>query len=154
VTDFIVEDGTGVLNATSLVSVAFADSYFSNHPFYADNWSDYELAKKQSLLIFATDVIVSMLDQYAYTSYYGPNVVALNLKKAICEQAVFMGSPQGNPDLGSNAGVTELKIDVIGIKFGTASTQRAVPVAVARLLKGLGGGYSSGRVRRVQVGLG
>lgn len=51
---FIVEDGSGIANANSYATVAFADSYFIDRAVFAWAGSD---AVKQSALILATDYV-------------------------------------------------------------------------------------------------
>jgi len=171
---FVVETGANIPEANSLVSVEYADDYFSVHPFYADNWDDLLLEKKQNLLIFATAQICGMvrwggLPAYAAQSlpwpragvptpdgfYYASSVIPDALKRAVCEQAYYLSTPDANPD-GTDpaAGIEELGVDVIKIKFGPSSKRQPVPQAVARLLQGLGAAPFGSRVRRVQVDLG
>lgn len=169
----IVETGTGNPNANSYVSVAFADEYFGSHPFYADNWADLLAPQKESLLSTASrnlDMMVNWrghpltttqglrwprtgaanLDGVAYPS----NAIPVALRQAVCEYAYFMSTPQGNPDAPSETeGVTELKVDVIQLKFGQSEARKTVPTATLRLLAGLGYAYSAARVRKVQVSL-
>ena len=51
----VVEDGTGLSNADSFVSVAYADTYFSTRGVSA--WAS--LTNKEALLIKATDYITT-----------------------------------------------------------------------------------------------
>ena len=53
--DFIVEDGTGLENALSLVSVEFADNYFTQRG--NQTWLALNLEQKQVNLVKATDYI-------------------------------------------------------------------------------------------------
>lgn len=169
----IVETGSGNPNANSYVSVAFADDYFASHPYYADNWADLTTPQKESLLSSASrnlDMMVNWRGTPTTTSQglrwprrdaanldgipYPSNMIPLALKQAVCEYAYFMSTPQGNPDTPSETeGVTELKVDVIQLKFGTSEARKTVPTATIRLLAGLGYAYSAARVRKVQVTL-
>jgi hypothetical protein len=158
--ELVVEDGTNVIGSNTLVSLEYADAYFDNHPFYREAWEAIEEEQRKRLLIFATRMVTSMFtwpatgfatpDGRLYTTF-----IPSRLLDAICEQAFWMSTADGNPDAGSadNGGLSELKIDVIQLKFSGSSAKRPVPVAVVRLLQGLGVAQNNGKVRRVQVGL-
>ena len=68
----IVEDGTGLPNADSYVSVEFADSYFSARG--VSGWESLSTEQKEQSLICATDFIESIYQWYG--------------KKATSEQAL------------------------------------------------------------------
>ena len=68
----IVEDGTGLPNADSYVSVEFADSYFSARG--VSGWESLSTEQKEQSLICATDFIDSIYQWYG--------------KKATSEQAL------------------------------------------------------------------
>jgi hypothetical protein len=162
---------SGSASANSYVSVAYADEYFLSHPFYAETWADIQPAQKEFLLEAATRDIDSMFDWKGYVSSSTQalrwprtgvvdldgrpimmNFVPDRLKQAVCEQARYLSSSAGNPDAPSDTqGVTELRVDVITLKFEQSEARGAVPKAVVRLLRGLGMAYSSSRVGRVQV---
>ena len=55
---FIAEDGTGLIDANSLISVEFADSYHADRG--NTQWAGLSLERKQQLLIRATDYIVNI----------------------------------------------------------------------------------------------
>jgi hypothetical protein len=138
VVDFIVETGVGIPNANSLVSVEYADEYFAAHPFYGDQWAEFPIPRKKNLLAFATGMISGMMKwggsavsttqtlpwpRYGVVnpegSFFGTTIIPENLKRAVCEQAYYLSTSQGNPDAPApTSGVEELKIDVIQIKFG------------------------------------
>ncbi len=169
----IVETGTGLIDSNSYADVAFADAYFEGHPFYADAWSDLEVENKEFLLMAATRDLDAMINWKGSPSSrtqalrwprigasnsdsipYGRNVVPTPVRQAVCEQARYLSTSEGNPDAPSDtAGVTELKVDVITLKFGGSEARGAVPKGALRLLLGLGGTYSSSRVGRIQVRL-
>lgn len=65
----IVEDGTGLANADSLASVAFADTYHADRG--NEVWAGFTLEKKEQLLRKATD----------YIKYrFGPNFIGAKVK--------------------------------------------------------------------------
>lgn len=169
----VVETGVGLANANSYADVAFADQYFSSHPFYADAWADLDTSKKAFLLISASADLDAMFNwkgnpssttqglRWPRTNVYSVddvliarNSIPLNLRKATCEQARYLSSTESNPDASvDTGGVTELKVDVITLKFGDSTSTKAVPKGASRWLRGLGGLYGASRVRKVQVDL-
>lgn len=98
----IVEDGTGLPNADSYVSIEFADSYFSARGFSA--WAELTQAKKEQALIKATDFIDSIYQWHGkkltaeqslrfprtnLVDYEGQTVEGIPtcLKQAVCDAA-------------------------------------------------------------------
>ena len=93
----IVEDGTGLSNADSFVSVAYADTYFSDRNITA--WAS--LTNKEALLIQATDYIEAVYSQsWKGTTLNDTQSLSFpriindetvypdRLKKAVCELAL------------------------------------------------------------------
>ena len=93
----IVEDGTGLDNADSFVSVAYADTYFSDRNITA--WTT--LTNKEALLIQATDYIEAVYSQaWKGTTLNDTQSLSFpriindetvypdRLKKAVCELAL------------------------------------------------------------------
>ena len=168
----IVEDGTGKVDSNSYVDVAYADDYFARHPFYSDSWAALTPTRKGDLLIFASAQLDRMFEWSGYTLtetqamrwprqrvytrdgyLMSMNVIPVGLKEAVCEYAFHLskGDPEAPTDTTTN-GITELKIDVIELKFDSSVKAPAVPTVVARLLRGLyDRGYGS-RVAKVLVG--
>ena len=127
----VVEDGTGLSNADSFVSVAYADTYFSTRGVTA--WAS--LTNKEALLIKATDYIEAVYSE----SWKG---VTLNdtqslsfpriiddatvypdrLLKAVCELALKANSSVLLID--EKQRVLEKKIDVMTIKYAEYSDQK------------------------------
>lgn len=171
--ELVVEDGTGVAGANSYASLAYADEYFSYHPYYAESWAAITPdTKRQNLLIAATRDLDALLrwqgvpvsttqmlgwPRYGAVTVDGDpmlsTVIPERLKQATCEQAMFLSRASNNPDTQTGGEIEELKIDVIQLKFASSSVSAPVAVAVARLLRGLGGAHFASRVRRVQVDL-
>lgn len=169
----VVETGAGLVDANSYADVAFADQYFSSHPFYADSWADLDTSKKAFLLISASSDLDATYDwrgtpttkvqglRWPRTNAYtlddrliARNAIPTNLKKAVCEQARYLSSAESNPDASvDTGGVTELKVDVITLKFGDSTSVKSVPKGATRWLRGLGIPYGASRVRKVQVDL-
>jgi len=106
---FIVEDGTGLLNANSYATVEYADVYFVERNVSA--WSDLFSNVKQSALIKATDYIEMRYTTKFKDSKLFPDVQALsfprtgvvaiptNLLKATCEYALRASVGELTPDI-------------------------------------------------------
>ena len=100
----IVEDGTGLPNADSYVSVEFADNYFSARGVTA--WASLTQAKKEQALIRGTDFIDTIYQWYGQKAtniqslrfprvnlrdYEGQEVVGIPncLKQAVCDASML-----------------------------------------------------------------
>lgn len=168
--DLVLETGSGVVGANSYADVAFANDYFSGHPFLADAWTETDSVKRAGLLIWGSQQIDLQFNWYGrrstanqgmdwprvgvrdrYDVLISQNVVPLRVKQAACEMAFFLtkGDPFAPP---ASAGLEELRIDVIDLKFGGSVAPRPVPPAALALLRGLGEYAFGSRVRRVIVG--
>ena len=105
----IVEDGTGLVNADSYVSVAFADTYFSARG--VSEWALLTQAKKEQALIKATDFIDNVyqwngkreFEQQALRfprtdiqDYEGTQITGIPncLKQAVCDAAYISNSSE------------------------------------------------------------
>lgn len=127
----VVEDGTGLSNADSFVSVAYADTYFTTRGVSA--WAS--LTNKEALLIKATDYIEAVYSE----SWKG---VTLNdtqslsfpriiddatvypdrLLKAVCELA--LKANDGDLLVDVEQRTIEEKVDVITVKYAEYSDQK------------------------------
>ena len=127
----VVEDGTGLSNADSFVSVAYADTYFTTRGVSA--WAS--LTNKEALLIKATDYIEAVYSE----SWKG---VTLNdtqslsfpriiddatvypdrLLKAVCELA--LKANDGDLLVDVEQRTVEEKVDVITVKYAEYSDQK------------------------------
>lgn len=168
----IVEDGSIVEGANSYVSLDEADTYFETHPYYSANWSDLNDDQKESFLIYATTTIENLFTWKGYASNlaqplgwprvsvynkYGTpltdNVIPNNLKMAQMELAVNAAAGDSFAT-SSSAGLDEVKIDVIELKFSSSSTSGAGPVPsyALSLLSDLGVYSAGSRVIRAVPG--
>lgn len=95
---FVVEDGTGLDSATSLIDVVFADDYFTDRGVI--DWVDSQLAEKQVALIKASDYILYIWEnelrgsrKKEYQSLPFPRIMTgfpempIVMKKAVAEYA-------------------------------------------------------------------
>lgn len=127
----VVEDGTGLSNADSFVSVAYADTYFTTRGVTA--WAS--LTNKKALLIKATDYIEAVYSE----SWKGvtlndtqslsfPRIIDDStvypdrLLKAVCELALKANSGDLLVDVEQRT--IEEKVDVITVKYAEYSDQK------------------------------
>jgi len=110
---FIVEDGTGVADANSYVTVEFADSYFADRG--NEVWDAItDDADKEKLLVRATDYVEKIFGRRfigemtdmtyplswprTYADPYAVDAIPLLLKKAVCEYALRANDGPLMPD--------------------------------------------------------
>lgn len=171
----VEESGAGLPDANSYASLAFADDYFEGHPFYADAWYDLDSDVKQYYLIAAT----AQLDtQYLwegtastttqgllwprsgvrdlYDNLIPPDGIPRNLRRAVCEQAIYLTKGDRSPESQTSSALDKLKVDVIELDFAASTSSSSAgtqPVgsSVRTLLRGLGQYMYGSRIRRVVV---
>lgn len=100
----IVEDGTGLTDSNSYVSVVFADDYFSARG--VSEWADLENEAKENALVRATDYIDNIFQWYGQKKtseqalhfprknlfdYEGNEIAGIPncLRQAVCDAAVL-----------------------------------------------------------------
>jgi hypothetical protein len=144
----IVEDGTGLANAESYVSVADANTYHSK--FGNDTWTDLDTSVKEQLLRKATDYMVAQYRlQYAgyrrystqsldwprlyvplidslsanvFPQYVDFDIVPTTVKNACAELALKAYTAILMQDL--TQGVIREKVDVIEVEYDKFSPQQ------------------------------
>lgn len=166
----IVEDGTGKAGATSYVSLAEADAYFQNHPYYADAWEELGEPDKERYLVSATMSLDTMMrwlgvirspmqalgwPRSGVVDHEGRTIsntaVPKRVKDATCELAFHHS--KGDPFAPqSSQGLEALKIDVIELQFSQSSAPAPVPAAALALVTSLGAYAFGSRIRKVLVG--
>ena len=127
----VVEDGTGLSNADSFVSVAYADTYFSTRN--VTSWAS--LTNKEALLIKATDYIEAVYSEaWKGTTLNDTQSLSFpriiddatvypdRLLKAVCELAYKANSGDLLVDVEQRT--IEEKIDVITVKYAEYSDQK------------------------------
>lgn len=161
----IVEDGTGLSNAESYASVAFADAYFAAR--MSSSW-DSSTSHKEMLLRLATDHIDAVYGQrlkgtkgtlsqalqwprigvYVDGYEYPVDEVPIEIQRACCEFAYAANTQTLLPTL--EQGVKREKIDVIEIEYDEFSSRLPKFTKAASLLaKYLTGGANQCAVTRV-----
>lgn len=152
----IVEDGSGLPNANSYVSVQESNNYFVNSVQYSAYWDDLDDEVKEQALITATMYLDSLVDwfgikQYPNGSLRWPRTGVVNLdgipvaddsvprqvKAATCELAYYQSKADALAP-SDTQGITELTVDVIKLKFDKTDRPNPFPPTVFALLRGFG----------------
>lgn len=159
----IVEDGTGLSNAESYVSVADADLYVGD-TFFSGDWSTSTTQVKEKLLKNATRLIDSFFDfngekavatsslRWPRTGVYdkdGIEVSSTAVPRGIVYATVEMAiALQANNFVGENEsrGVSSIKVDAIEIQFERSEKTLKIPSSVTHYIRGLGYAVAGSRV--------
>lgn len=153
---FVVEDGTGLDNATSYVSVEEADDIITMNIHASAAWTALSTEDKERLLAWAS----RYLDER--TRWYGrkavdssalrwprsgvtdrdgltlaSNLIPRQLKIATAEMARYLIDEDRSAERGQDA-LTRLKADVIELEFSEGYRLPQVPSHMQYLIKGLG----------------
>ena len=170
----VMETGAGLANANSYADVAYADSYFAAHPFYADAWDELDDATKAVLLVSATRALDVQFLWHGYRAtstqalewprqrvrdlydtLISANVVPERVRQATCEMAYYLTKGDRSPENSTVSGLDRLKIDVIELEYSSSVSSSAtapVSTSVRDLLRGLADYMTGMRVRKVVVG--
>ena len=158
---FIVETGVGYNNSNSLASVEFADEYHAERGNAA--WADIELARKQQLLIKATDYATGKYGSafdgrkaIAGQALPFPRIVnytnvgnPIGVQQAIAELALIANTTPLSPNVAR--GKKRVKVGPIDVEYdGNSSTQTEFVTASLKLapfLKSTAGGMTRRLVR-------
>ncbi len=151
----IAEDGTGLSNADSYVSVAQADSYVSD-TFFSGEWVTNDTTTKEKLLKNATRLIDSFFDfngeksvatsslRWPRTGVYDKDGIEISsalVPKGIIFATIEMAiALQANNFVGENEsrGVSSVKVDAIEIQFERSEKTLKIPSSVTHYIRGLG----------------
>jgi hypothetical protein len=152
---FQVEDGTGLTDATSYVSVNDADAYFAVDPNVTD-WDVLDNEDKEQLLNWATrtldqKVIWAGTPSTMVQALRWPRTgvrdrddrliasdeIPRQLVELVCEFLKFIRAtdPTTSGDVDQ---ISRLKVDVIEIEFQEDTAQSVYPSIIGALLRGLG----------------
>jgi hypothetical protein len=152
---FQVEDGTGLTDATSYVSVNDADAYFAVDPNVTD-WDVLDNEDKEQLLNWATrtldqKVIWAGTPSTTMQALRWPRTgvrdrddrliasdeIPRQLVELVCEFLKFIRAtdPTTSGDVDQ---ISRLKVDVIEIEFQEDTAQSVYPSIIGALLRGLG----------------
>jgi hypothetical protein len=166
--NFVVEDGSGVPNANSYVSLEEADDIASLNLHTANAWAALTSPQKQSLLIYVTGALDARTQwggsrssphqglewprqgvQDRYGNALSASAVPYNLRWAVVELAKYNIDADRLSVERTDSVVSELQVGPIKLSFadaaGVASQQFKAPEIVTDLLLGLGTIRSSSR---------
>lgn len=152
----VVEDGTGLLNSTSYVSLAEAADYFDADAFNEDAWDALGDTAKENLLKKATRLVDQYYDFFGSkyktdSSLRWPrsgvsdldgnqipvNVVPKQLKFAVCELAIALNSSEYGADP-EDLGIKEVEVDGVRVVFDKSDRKGSVSGKVRSWMRGLG----------------
>lgn len=153
---FVVEDGTGLSDATSYVSVAEADDIITMNIHASASWAELEVGDKERLLSWASRYLDERTrwfgDKVVETSALRwprsgivdrdgiallANAVPRQLQIATAEMARYLIDDDRTVERGQDA-LTRLKADVIELEFAEGYRLPQVPSHMQYLIKGLG----------------
>lgn len=153
---FVVEDGTGLANATSYVSIAEADDFFSVDLFENTAWAALNTTQKQNLLIKATRLMDAYYDYsgnkvFENASLRWPrsgvvdldgnsvsqSIVPVAVKNATCELAYSLTTDNlaEEPD---DRGLSSIEVSSIKIVFDKSDKKGYVPIKSKNWMRGYG----------------
>lgn len=152
---FLVEDGTGLENSTSYVSVSFADTYSDTYFSAADfaTWDALTDAVKERFLnqstlyidityIFnGTRATAAQALEFPRDNLYNVEEVAVEdipiaLKQAVCLIVKrYMNSVDMNPDLERGGAISRERVDVIDISYMDSASGHTKYVEIDNLLR-------------------
>lgn len=153
----VVEDGTGLANSNSYISLVDANAYFVGKRLHSTAWTTAldatkEIALQQATLlldseftwtgtILKTDPVQALawprtgaVDRYNRAR---DSEVPQEVKYAVCELAHYLLDQDRLIGVQSE-GIRRLRVDVIEIEYKDGTTPHTFPPHVARMLNGLG----------------
>jgi hypothetical protein len=166
---FVVEDGTGLSNSNSYVSVSEADDILSTN-IHATSWSLKTLQDKEKLLAWATRLIDTKATWFGHKTYSSSSLrwprtgitskdsveieldeIPKQLKEATSEMARFLVDTDRTVEQ-SKDGIISLKVDVIEMKFDKDYRLTQLPSIIWEILSDLGYfGVSTGAARIIRA---
>jgi hypothetical protein len=154
---FTVEDGTIVADATSYVTLAYADGYFAIDINASANWSALVDADKEKYLMAATRILDQKVRwkgvkvdetsalRWPRSGVYDRDNILIDdteipdqLKEVVCEMAKYLLSGE-DPTVGIGAeAIKRIKADVVEVEYQDGMMQTTVPSFFHNLLRGIG----------------
>lgn len=134
----VVEDGTGLTDSNSYVSVDSADAYFSARG--VSEWDSLKTSAKESALIRATDYVDNIFQWYGKKlksgqslrfprsglyDYEGSEIIGIpeRLKQAVCDAAVLVsGGTELFQTKEANGDVTSEKIGELSFTYSKSQS--------------------------------
>lgn len=153
---FVVETGTGDSDANSYTSVAFADDYISINTFASAQWEALDDEVKERLLVRASKYFDRMIKwegerveeesglRWPRSGVFDADgleipsdMIPLVLQEAVAEFACYLMSEDWTAPQ-SSRGMSEIKVDVIELKFDAEVTRGSLPDYIIAMLSDLG----------------
>jgi hypothetical protein len=176
---FIVEDGTGLADATSYVSVSDATDILSLNPISNAAWAALTPTEQETYLMWASRYLDQHVDWYGDKTVedsalrwpreyvydidgilIADDVIPEQLKRATAQLAIFLISSQEAQTGGQSSilpeGIKRVKADVVEVEFsdGSSTDSRTgsglLPVNMRYLIQGIGT-VMTGRQRMAKV---
>jgi hypothetical protein len=166
---FVVETGAGLANATSYVSVAEADDYFTIDPNFFATWDALTQTNQEYLLAWATRLLDQKVEwkgcpstevqalRWPRTYVYDrddrmiePDEMPKQLKEAVFEFAKYLH--ENDPTVGQDIDyLKSMRVDVIELEWQDNAAQSAFPTLLGNIIVPLGyfrggGGSRFGRI--------
>lgn len=163
----VVETGAGLSNSNSYVTLTESNDYLLLNKYYADTWDAGDDDIKENCLILSTSMLDNYMDWFGTKTVEASalrwprtgvvdldgieiddNTIPQNLKKAVCELAYsfYIENRQAEPD---SLGISELKVDVIELKFDKNEKKLTFPPSVFPLLRSYGRSTMGSRTIKV-----
>lgn len=168
---FVVEDGTGLPDATSYVSVEEADDIITMNIHASASWEALDVADKERLLAWASRYLDERTRWFGHKAVEASalrwprsgvtdrdgvrldaNMIPRQLQIATAEMARYLVDEDRSVERGQDA-LTRLKADVIELEFSEGYRLPQVPSHMQYLIKGIGtisagGGMKTARLIR------
>lgn len=167
----VVEDGTGLENSNTYISLADANAYFVGKRLHSSAWTSALDATKETALqqasllldseftwtgkILVTDPVQALgWPRTGATDRYGrarDSEVPIEVKNATCELAHYLLDQDHLVGVTAE-GIRRLRVDVIDIEYKDSTAPHTFPPHVARMLNGLAEPVrGSGQIRTVSL---
>jgi len=152
---FVVEDGTGLPNATSYVSLEEANDILITN-IHNTAWDALDDTQKEYLLAWSTSLLDTKAEWDGYKTYstsalrwprkyvinrdnlcLPSDEIPLQLKQATAQYARYLVEQDRTVEQ-ETAGITEIVVDVIELKFDSSYRLATIPSYINDLVYGIG----------------
>jgi len=123
-----------ISTSNSLATRAEANTYFSNSYHRATIWDDMDDDYKAQLLIESTSILINYLDwiiPFPEEDYSEANTV----HKMACFEQAWANYNADRQAEAETKGISEIKVDVIELKFDKSDRPRVIPDQVTHILR-------------------
>lgn len=163
----VVEDGSGLSNSNSYISVADADTYLTYNDHIIATWTALSTTEKENALIRATMYLDRYMNWNGYKVnsenalrwprsnvkdldgfYFSISEIPEQVQRAVAELGYLLSQSDLDDDPASK-GISEVTVDVIRVKFDKTDRSGPVPSAIRSMLRGLGDCSVGSRFKKV-----